>query len=119
VKKNLEGLGVGGQNDELGDTTVEGLGGLVGSLLQLTVVGSLLDDVEDLLGEGGIREGEGYKEIVSEMFRQAGCGKECGMRAGGAIARRSLREGEVKGSERGKNIPLGLGASADIMSIRI
>ena len=51
---NRKGLGVGGKDDELGDSAVEGLGGLVGTLLQLAVVGGLLDDVEDLLGEGGV-----------------------------------------------------------------
>ncbi len=30
VEKNLEGLSVGGQNHELGDTTVQGLGGWEG-----------------------------------------------------------------------------------------
>lgn len=43
--------GVGSKDDNLGDTTVEGLGSLVGTLLQLAVVGSLLDEVEDLLAE--------------------------------------------------------------------
>jgi len=60
VEENLEGLGVGGEDDELGGPTVEGLGGFVGSLLELPVVGGLLHEVEDLLGERGVREGEGF-----------------------------------------------------------
>jgi hypothetical protein len=58
VQEDLERLGVGSHDDELGDTTVKGLGRLVGSLLQLAVVGRLLDDVEDLLRQRGIGERE-------------------------------------------------------------
>lgn len=60
MEENLEGSGVGSHNDELGDTTVEGLGGLVGTLLELAVVGGLLDEVEDGLGEGRVGEGESW-----------------------------------------------------------
>ena len=35
MEDDLEGLGVGGEDDEVGQATVEGLGGLVGALLQL------------------------------------------------------------------------------------
>ena len=35
MKDDLEGLGVGGQDDEVGETTVQRLGCLVGALLQL------------------------------------------------------------------------------------
>ena len=35
MEDDLEGLGVAGEDDEVGHTTVEGLGSLVGSLLQL------------------------------------------------------------------------------------
>lgn len=58
VQQDLDWLGVCGHDDELGDTSVQGLGGLVGTLLQLTEVGSLLDNVEDLLGESLISEWE-------------------------------------------------------------
>lgn len=54
VEENLKGIGVGGEDDDLRDSAVEGLGGLVGTLLQLAVVGGLLDDVEDLLGDSGV-----------------------------------------------------------------
>ena len=35
MEDNFERLGVCGEDDEVGDASVEGLGGLVGSLLQL------------------------------------------------------------------------------------
>lgn len=54
VEEDGQWGGVGGEDDNLGDTTVKSLGRLVGTLLQLAVVGGLLDDVEDLLGEGRI-----------------------------------------------------------------
>lgn len=54
VEQDGERGGVGGQDDNLGDTTVEGLGCLVGALLQLAVVRGLLDEVEDALREGGV-----------------------------------------------------------------
>lgn len=72
MEEDLEWGGVGGHDDELGDTTVEGLGGLVGSLLELAVVGGLLSQVEDLLGEGCISEREGCELNVSnEYYRLA------------------------------------------------
>ncbi len=58
MKNDLDGLDVGGHDDELADTTVEGFCGLVGTLLQLLVVRSLLNQIEDLVGESGISQGE-------------------------------------------------------------
>jgi hypothetical protein len=49
VQQDGQGLGIGGQENELRDTTVEGLGSLVGSLLQLARVLSTLNEVEELL----------------------------------------------------------------------
>lgn len=49
--------GVGGEDDDFRDTSVQGLGGLVGALLQLAGVRGLLDDVEDLLGESCVGDG--------------------------------------------------------------
>lgn len=49
VQKNGQRGRVGGQDDNLGSTTVEGLGSLVGSLLELPVVASRLDQVQDFL----------------------------------------------------------------------
>lgn len=60
MEKNLNGLGIGGHDDELGNTTVEGLGGLVSTLLELLVVGSLLDQVHDGVGKSGIGKGPGF-----------------------------------------------------------
>ncbi len=62
--------GVGSEDDDLGDTAVEGLGGLVGTLLQLAVVGSLLDDVEDLLGEVGVGDWPGWGMLVDAPATQ-------------------------------------------------
>lgn len=50
MEDNLNRLNVGGHDDELADTTVESLGCLVGTLLQLLVVRSLLNEIEDLEG---------------------------------------------------------------------
>lgn len=58
VENDLDGLDVSGHDDELADTTVQGLGSLVGTLLELLVVRSLLDEIEDLVGEGGISQRE-------------------------------------------------------------
>jgi hypothetical protein len=57
VEEDGERGGVGGEDDDLGDSAVERLGRLVGALLQLAVVAGLLDDVEDLLGEGRVGDG--------------------------------------------------------------
>jgi hypothetical protein len=51
--KNVRGS-VCCKHDELGNTTVERLGSFVGTLLQLPVVGSLLDEVEDFLAKSCI-----------------------------------------------------------------
>ncbi|KAI3486741.1 hypothetical protein L1887_49691 [Cichorium endivia] len=59
VEDDLDGLDVGGHHDELADAAVERLGGLVGTLLELLVVRSLLDEVEDLVGERGVGQREG------------------------------------------------------------
>lgn len=60
MEENLEGLGVGSEDNKLGNTTVEGLGGFVRSFLELTVMRGLLHQIEDLLRERGVREGEGF-----------------------------------------------------------
>ena len=54
MEQNFNGLGVRGHHDELGDTTVQGFGGFVGTLAQLLVVRGLLDQVQDLGGEGWV-----------------------------------------------------------------
>jgi len=50
VEKNGERGSVGSEDDDLTDTTVQGLCSFVCALLELAVVGSLLDDIEDFLG---------------------------------------------------------------------
>lgn len=54
VKKNRKRAGICGQNNDLRCSTVEGLCCLVGTLLEKTLVGCLLDDVEDLSGQRGV-----------------------------------------------------------------
>jgi hypothetical protein len=49
VEKDSERSSVGSEDDDLTDTTVQSLRRLVCTLLELAVVGGLLDDVEDLL----------------------------------------------------------------------
>ena len=67
VEEDLQRLGVGGHDDELGDAAVEGLGGLIGALTQLVVVGGLLHEVEDFRGQAlvGQRVGLGVNGAVS------------------------------------------------------
>jgi len=60
MEEDSKRLSVSGHDDEVGDTTVEGLGGLVGSLLQLLVVVGRLNKLEDVVGELSISEGEGF-----------------------------------------------------------
>jgi hypothetical protein len=66
--ENLRGS-VSCEHDELGDTAVEGLGRLVGTLLQLPVVGSLLDEVENLLAESGVGLGPCCAVVVGHCER--------------------------------------------------
>lgn len=68
MEENLKRLGISGHDDELTDTTVEGLGGLVGTLFELFVVGRLLNKVKNLVGE--LRRGE-WECLGVDSF---GCG---------------------------------------------
>lgn len=58
MKNDLNRFDVSSHDDKFADTTVEGFGRLVGALLQLLVVTRLLDQVEDLVGKGGVGQGE-------------------------------------------------------------
>lgn len=58
MEHDLDGLNVSGHDDKLADTTVERLGGLVSTLLELLVVRSLLNEVEDLVGKRGVSQRE-------------------------------------------------------------
>jgi hypothetical protein len=58
VQHDLEGVGVGCDDDQLGDAAVKGLGGLVGALLDLLERGALRHKIVDFRsevfgGEGG------------------------------------------------------------------
>ena len=68
VQQNGQRSGISSEDDNLGDTTVEGLGGLVGTLLQLAVVGGLLDQVEDVLGQGGVGDGPGGGVVLRHFL---------------------------------------------------
>ena len=59
MEKNLQRLAVSCQDDELRLASVEGLGGLVGSLPQLLVVGGLLDKIENLGSQSLVSQGIG------------------------------------------------------------
>lgn len=48
VEDDLNRLDIGGHDNEFADTSVKGLGGFVGTLLELLVMLSLLDQVENL-----------------------------------------------------------------------
>lgn len=58
VQQDLDWLSVSSHDDELGDTSVQGLGGLVSTLLQLSERRSLLGNVKDLLGQSLVSEWE-------------------------------------------------------------
>ena len=60
MEEIFQGIGVGSHDNQVGDTSVESLGGLVGTLLQQLVVQSLLHEVKDGDGQLGISEGEGF-----------------------------------------------------------
>jgi len=47
VKQNLQGLRVCRHDNQVRDSAIQGLGGLVGALLELLVVACLLHQVED------------------------------------------------------------------------
>lgn len=54
MEENGQRSCVGSENNYFTDTTVKSLGGLVGALFQLTVMLSLLDEVEDLLRQSAV-----------------------------------------------------------------
>lgn len=49
MQQDRKRCGVGSEDDNLSGATVERLGGLVGTLLELAVVAGRLDDVQDFL----------------------------------------------------------------------
>lgn len=73
MKEDSERSGVCSQDDDLGNTSVQGLSRLVRALLQLSGMAGLLDNIEDLLGKSSIGNGPGC-EIVStntEFYRHS------------------------------------------------
>mmetsp|Transcript_21667 Transcript_21667/g.39581 ORF Transcript_21667/g.39581 Transcript_21667/m.39581 type:complete len:210 (+) Transcript_21667:171-800(+) len=58
VQQNLDRVGVTSEDDQIGNTAVEGLGRLVGALLDELHAARLLHNVEDGLGQAGLRKGE-------------------------------------------------------------
>ena len=51
MEYDFEWLGISGKKNQISQSSVEGLGGLVGSLLELLVVRSLVTEVVEFLGE--------------------------------------------------------------------
>lgn len=51
MKHDLEWVGVGSDDDELSDASIECLGGLIGSLFDLLERGALGNEVEELRGK--------------------------------------------------------------------
>lgn len=95
VEHDLNGFDVGSHDDKLADTAVERLGGLVGALLQLLVVRSLLDEVEDLVGERSISQGEG---LGVGSRHGCGCSGRDGIEVVLMMRRRDLTPGVKQGS---------------------
>jgi hypothetical protein len=60
VKKDLDRFGIRCQDDQLTDTAVQRLGGLIGSLFDLLVVGCLLDEIQQGDRKIGIGKREGF-----------------------------------------------------------
>jgi hypothetical protein len=57
MKKDFKRVSVSSHDDKIRDTTVKSLGGLVGTLLELLVVGGLLNKVEDCDSQIRISQG--------------------------------------------------------------
>jgi hypothetical protein len=85
VKKDLDRFRIRCQDDQLTDTAVQRLGGLIGSLFDLFVVGCLLDEIqqsdrkigigkrEGFLGHGGKVVCLGIKEQIGTTEDYVGC----------------------------------------------
>ena len=61
MEKDLERSGVGREDDEVSESSGESLGGFVGSLLHLLVMGSLLNELKDLVAESSIGQWVGFR----------------------------------------------------------
>ncbi len=58
----------GSKNNELCNATIQSLRRFVGALLQLTVVGCLLDEVQNGLREGRVGDGPSWVEVLVESL---------------------------------------------------
>ena len=90
MEQDGERGGVGGEDDELGDTTVKRLGRLVGTLLNLSIMGALLYldlvsrrrevcgfetyKVQDFLGQSLVSLGPGGAVVFGHFESRVGCG---------------------------------------------
>ena len=60
VEDNLERFSISGENDEISGTSVQSLGGFIGSLAKLLIVRRLLDQIEDGGGHVWLGQGVGF-----------------------------------------------------------
>jgi len=56
MKQDFDGFGVSSQDDKLCDASVKSFGSFVCTLLQLLVLRSLLNEVENLIRESSVRD---------------------------------------------------------------
>jgi len=94
VEENLERLAVGRQHNKLRLATVQGLGRLVGTLAKLLVVGSLLNEVEDL---GALARDSPMESSIMDPVQQVNAEAElrrifemCDVNNTGSIDKREL-----------------------------
>ncbi len=67
MQHDFEWIGVRGDDDKFGDTSVEGFGGFVGTFLDLFEGGTLSDKISDFRGELLSGEGLGtFRDILNE-----------------------------------------------------
>ena len=71
VKKDLQRLSISSHDDQVRDTTVKSLGGLVGTLLQLFVVGSLLNEVQNGNSQLRVCQGVCFRINLGHDFENA------------------------------------------------
>lgn len=64
VQKNGERSGISGEHHNFSSSAVQGLGGLVGALLQLAVVGCRLDQVQNFLAHRRISDGPSGRVVL-------------------------------------------------------
>lgn len=75
VQQNSQRAGISSEDDDLRCSAVQCFRGLVRTFLQLLVVRSLLDDIEDVLGEGFVGDGPGCFLKISFRLEIKTCKK--------------------------------------------